>query len=138
MKKITLIMLTAILAVSMIALAACGGGSLSADASNEKLITITAQNATEDHQITIGSLTVEEGDTVTMTSNLEEGIISVELFGSGEASVEELPEMDGEAVFWADLSPGDSASAELTAGTYMLRITPVEKATGTITVEAAQ
>lgn len=130
MKKITYIMIAAVLAFAMIAMTACSGGSLTADASNEKLMTITADKAGTDQEVTIGSLKVEEGEKVTASANLEEGELKIELFAEPEdQSADELPEY-GDPVFTAILGDQDSMSGTFAAGEYMAKITPTEKTTG--------
>lgn len=137
MKKALYFAVAAVLAISMLAMTACSGGSLSADAQDEKNIIITADKADEDHEITIGTLEVGEGEQVVLSADLEEGALKIELFAEPEdQSIDELPEIDGEPVFWAELANKDNASGTLEAGSYMIKITPTEKATGTATIAA--
>ncbi len=136
MKKLMYFALAAVLAVSMLAMTACSGGSLVAEAESEKSITITTDKATEDQQITTGTLEVGEGEKAVLSADLEAGKIKIELFAAPDESMEEIPELDGEAVFWAELGTQDSTSGTLNAGGYMIRVTPTEKATGTVKIEA--
>ena len=131
MKRITYIILAAVLAFAMTAMTACSGGSLTADASNEKLITVTADKAGTDQEVTIGSLSAEEGDTITASAELEEGTLKIELYAVPEdQSADELPDY-GDPVFTAILGDQDSMSGTFKAGDYMARIVPEEKTTGT-------
>lgn len=137
MKKITYIMIAAMLVMSMIAMTACSGGSLTADASDEKTMIITADKATEEHQVTVGTLKIDEGEQVTASADLEEGTLKIELFEEAEdQSIDELPDLDGDPVFMGVLGSNDSVSGGLAAGEYMARITPVEKATGSVQITA--
>ena len=137
MKKTAYIILTAVLVFTMIVMTACSGGSLTADANNEKMMNITADKATEEHMVTIGSLKVDEGDEVTASADLEEGELKVELFGQAEEqSADELPELDGEAIVTAILKDNESMTATLPAGDYTARITPTKKTTGTALIIA--
>ena len=137
MKKITYIMIAAMLVMSMIAMTACSGGSLTADASDEKTMIITADKATEEHQVTVGTLKIDEGEQVTASADLEEGELKIELFEqAADQSIDELPELDGEAIVTAILKDNESMTATLPAGDYTARITPNKKTTGTALIIA--
>ena len=137
MKKIVYFMLAAALAMSMLVMTACSGGVFSADASNEKLMVLTAENANEDQEITIGSLEVAEGDQITVTPNLEKGRVMVELIQAPEdQSMDELPDFDGEATLKGEIVAGGGMSGTVDPGSYYVRATVLEKANGTIEIKA--
>ena len=71
-----------------------------------------------------------------MTSNLKKGSIRVELVSTpAEQSIDQLPEMNGEATLTAELTGTDGMSGTVPAGSYLLRATCLEKASGTVEIE---
>ena len=141
MKRIISIILVAVLAVSMLAMTSCGKKEFSGSVEDDKNMTITAVKADAGDYFATGSLVVEEGEEITIDSDLESGAITVEFLGSSEEqSAEELPEMDGEATYTAFLEGTNTQSVSFGAGTFMIKPTVTEKATGTIkiTVQPAQ
>ena len=136
MKKIIYIVLAAVLAMSMLAMSSCAKQEFGVTDNTEKAMTITAKNAEKDTMFMVGSLEVEEGEQVSISSDLESGSVKVEIIpGADDQSIDELPDMDGEAVITAEVGPGAGSSGTLDPGSYMLRATVVEKATGTIQVD---
>ena len=141
MKRIISIILVAVLAVSMLAMTSCGKKEFSGSVEDDKNMTITAVKADAGDYFATGSLVVEEGEQVTIDTDLESGAITVEFLGSSEEqSAEELPEMDGEATYTAFLEGTNTQSVSFGAGTFMIKPTVTEKATGTvkITVQSAK
>ena len=141
MKRIISIVLVAVLTVSMLAMTSCGKKEFSGSVEDDKNMTITAVKADAGDYFATGSLVVEEGEQVTIDTDLESGAITVEFLGSSEEqSAEELPEMDGEATYTAFLEGTNTQSVSFGAGTFMIKPTVTEKATGTvkITVQPAQ
>ena len=141
MKRIISIIVVAVLAVSMLAMTSCGKKEFSGSVEDDKNMTITAVKADAGDYFATGSLVVEEGEQVTIDTDLESGAITVEFLGSSEEqSAEELPEMDGEATYTAFLEGTNTQSVSFGAGTFMIKPTVTEKATGTvkITVQPAQ
>ena len=141
MKRIISIVLVAVLTVSMLAMTSCGKKEFSGSVEDDKNMTITAVKADAGDYFATGSLLVEEGEQVTIDTDLESGAITVEFLGSSEEqSAEELPEMDGEATYTAFLEGTNTQSVSFGAGTFMIKPTVTEKATGTIkiTVQPAQ
>ena len=139
MKKRSCFIIAFIMILAVMALTACGG-TLSIDCSNEKAVHVEAKNADKDDWVVTGSLTVEEGETISFTANMEQGEIKLELFGTAEEqSIDELPEEPaGEAVATFVASGMDSMSAtNAAAGSYMIKATVTEKATGTVDITAA-
>ncbi len=136
MKKKLLFTITALLLLTMICMTACEKSEFGMTENTEKYMQMTAKNADKDAFFMVGSLEVGEGEAIEVDSNIESGSIDVEfILSSGEQSVEELPEMDVEPVFIvkADKST-DKASAGVEPGSYMVKATCTEKATGTIDI----
>lgn len=141
MKKIISIIVVAMLAVSMLAMTSCGKEEFSGTVDSDKSMTINAVKADKGDYFVTGSLVVEEGEQIAINTNLESGSITVEFISSGgEESIEELPELDGEATYTAYLEGTNSQAVSFGAGTFMIKPTVTEKATGTIdiTVEPAK
>ena len=138
MKKRSYFIFAVLMILAMMALTACGG-TLSIDCSNEKAVHVEAENADKDDWVVTGSLTVEEGETISFTANMEKGEIRFELFGTAEEqSIDELPEEPtGEADTSFVASGTDSMSVtNVAAGSYMIKATVTEKATGTVDITA--
>ena len=117
-------------------LTACGRSEFGLTENTGKRMTLTAENAEKDAFFLTGSLEVGEGESIVITSDLSKGSIRVEILAAPESqSIDQLPETDGPAVITANLVRTDGASGTVAAGTYLLRATCLEKATGTVTVE---
>ena len=124
------------LVVLTMVLTACGKSEFGLTENTEKKMTITAERADKDAFFMVGSLEVSDGEQIVITSNLEKGSIRVEIVGvAEEQNIDQLPEMDGEAIMTANLHSTDGSSGTVPAGSYMLRATCLEKATGTVQIE---
>lgn len=135
MKKIISIITIAVLAVSMLAMTSCGKHEFSGQLDDEKNMTITAVKADDGDYFVTGTLEVDEGEQITIDTNLESGEITLEFLGSeGEGSIDELPDMDGEATYTAFLSGTNSQTVSFGAGSFMLKPTVTKQATGTVTI----
>ena len=135
-------MLAVVIVLSLLALlAACGKSEFGITESTDTHMTITAANADKDAYFTVGSLEAADGEQIVITSNLEKGMVKVEVFkAEGEQSIDKLPEISGEPVLTGTFGglEGDrveTIAGDVTAGTYMVSATCLEKATGTIEVE---
>ena len=136
MKRITAKAGFLLLALVMMTLAACGKSEFTVTENTENRMVITAENAAKDAFFMIGSLSADEGDMIAISSGIARGEIKVEIIpSSGEQSSEVLPEIDGEALITAIIGSGDGVSGTVPAGTYYVRATVLEKATGTVTIE---
>lgn len=134
--KKTCIILIALLAL-MMTLPACGKSEFGLSENTGKQMTIKAVNADKDTFFMSGSLEVADGEQIVITANLTKGSVRVEIVGAPEdQSMDELPQMDGEAVMTANLVRTEGASGTVPAGSYFLKATCLEKASGTILVEA--
>ena len=136
MKTIRTSVFIIVLALAMLTLTACGKSEFGVSENTGKQMTITAQKADRDAFFMVGVLEVDDGEQIVITSSLTKGAIRVEIVGeTEEQSIDELPDMDGEAIITADLKSTDGASGTVPAGSYMLRATCLEKATGTVQIE---
>lgn len=134
MKRIQALLLIAVL-LSALALTACGKSEFGMAENTEKHMTISVDNADRDAFFMVGSLEVDEGEQIVIASHLTKGTIRVELIGTPtEQSIDQLPDLDGEATLTAELTGTDGASGTVPAGSYLLRATCVKKATGTVEI----
>ena len=138
MKRMTSFTMIIALVLSMLVLTACGKSEFGLSENTEKKMTITAENADKDAFFMVGSLEVADGEQIAITSNLTKGSVRVEIVGTPEEqSIDQIPDMNAEATLTADLKSTDSVSGTVAAGTYMLKATCLEKATGTVLVEVS-
>ena len=124
-----------IIFVLALTLTACGKSEFGVTENTWKHMTITAQNADKDAFFMVGSLDVADGEQIEITASLTKGSVKVEIVRSPDSQgISEIPETDGAAIISADLVRTDGASGTVPAGTYLLRATCLEKATGTIQI----
>ena len=117
-------------------LTACGKSEFGLTENTGKLMMIKAENAAKDAFFLAGSLDVADGEQIVITSNLTKGSVRIEVEAAPEEqSIDKLPDMNGEAIISADVTNTKGASGTVPAGSYMLRATCLEKATGTIQIE---
>ena len=136
MKRMTSFTMIIALVLSMLVLTACGKSEFGLSENTEKKMTITAENSDKDAFFMVGSLEVADGEQICITSGLTKGSIRVEIVGTPEEqSIDQIPDMNAEATLTADLKSTDSVSGTVETGTYMLKATCLEKATGTVLVE---
>jgi len=134
-KRIITIIVAAVLAVSMLAMTSCSKREFSGSAESEKNMTINAVKAGAGDYFITGSLAVEDGEEVVIDSKLETGAVTVEFISSdGNDNIDELPETDAEAAYTAFMEGTDSQSVSFGTGSFMVKPTVTEKATGTITI----
>ena len=137
MKRTNILLLIAVLALFALTLSACGKSEFGETENTGKRITITAINVSKGALITSGSLEVADGDRIVITSNLTKGLIRVEIVESSEEqSIDILPDLNSEAVMTADVSGTETVSETVPTGSYMLRVSCLEKANGTIEIVA--
>lgn len=135
MKRFLSIIAITVLAVSMLAMVSCGKHEFSGNMDDEKNMTITAVNADKGDYFATGTLVVEDGEQVSIDTALEKGEITVEFIASeGEQNIDELPELDGDATYTAYLSGTNSQAVSFGAGSFMIKPTVTDKATGTVTI----
>ena len=124
------------LLLAALLLTACGKSEFGMAENTAKRMTIAADNADKKDFFMVGSLEVEDGEQIVVTSNLKKGSIRVELVGTpAEQSIDQLPEMNGEATLTAEHTGTDGVSGTVPAGSYLLRATCLEKASGTVEIE---
>lgn len=122
--------------LSLLTLTACGKSQFGLTENTEKRMVITAERAAKDDFFLVGSLKVDEGEQITISSDLEKGSVRVEIFRWGEEQdADTLPETGGEATLTANLHAADGASGTVEPGNYSLKAVCLEKATGTVTIE---
>ena len=136
MKRMTSFTMIIALVLSMLVLTACGKSEFGLSENTEKKMTITAENADKDAFFMVGSLEVADGEQIAITSNLTKGSVRVEIIGMpAEQSIDQIPDLNVEPTITFNLKSTDSVSGTVAAGTYMLKATCLEKATGTVLVE---
>ena len=134
MKKRSIIAFVLILALAALTMAGCGKSEFTVIDNNSKRMLISAENAGKGLTFTVGTLEVAEGEQISLTAQLSRGSIRVEILQAPETlSADALP--DGDAILTADLKTTESASADMAPGSYLVRATSLEKATGTVLAE---
>ena len=102
-RKIFAVILAGVL--SLLTLTACGKSQFGLTENTEKRMVITAERAAKDDFFLVGSLKVDEGEQITISSDLEKGSVRVEIFRWGEEQdADTLPETGGEATLTANLN----------------------------------
>ena len=136
MKIKNTIIVVIILVLSVMMFTACGKSEFGVTENTGKLMTITANKADKDAFFMVGSLDVADGEMIEITPDLSEGLVKVEVVAAPEEqTADELPETDGEAFLSSNFSNNGSISGTVPEGSYMVRATCLEKATGTIDIE---
>ena len=136
MKKRNTFAVILVLALLALTLTACGKSEFGVSENTGKQMTITAKNADKDAFFMVGSLEVDDGEQIVIRSELTKGSIRVEIIGAPEEqSIDELPEMDGEAILTATLRNAEGSSGTVPAGSYLLKAVCLEKAAGSVVIE---
>lgn len=136
MKRVKALALILVLALSALMLSGCGKSEFGMTGNTGKKMTISAKNAAKDAAFMTGTLEVAEGEKIVMAAELEKGEIRVEIIASPEGQSDDtLPDFDGEPILTGNLNDGESASGTMAAGSYMVRATCLEKATGVVTID---
>lgn len=130
-------MVLAVLLLAVVALTACAKSEFGPIETGEKRMVINAENADKDSAFTLSTLEVAEGEEVVITGALEKGMIRVEVFPAeaGEDAADATFSEDS-VVLTADIKANEQAAAEFSPGSYLLRVTCLEKASGLVYVEA--
>ena len=135
MKKFSKILIGAMLVAAMVLMASCGA-EFGLTENTGKAMTVNAKRAAKDSMFVVGVLDVEEGEAISVTSDLEKGEVNLDfLLSENGEYIDEIPDYDGEPVFVVKAAPGVSSSGSLEKGEYYMRATVTEKATGTIKIE---
>lgn len=135
MKKLTVLTLALALVLCALTLAACEKPEFGVIANTEKHMTINARNAEKDDTFMLGTLEAGEGEQIVIAADLKKGSIRVELVAAEMQDGDQLPETDGDVIISANLEAAESATGTLPAGSYMVRATCLEKATGAIEID---
>ncbi len=135
MKKLLSVFAVIVLAASMLAMVSCGKSELSGETIDEKSMTVTASKAAAGDYFVTGSLVFEEGEQLSIEPNLESGEMTVEFInGEGMDDPDELPDVDGDAQYTAFISGTNAQTVSIPSGTYMVKVTVTEKATGNVAI----
>ena len=135
MKRFISIIALVVLTVSMIAMTSCGKSEFGGVADDDKHMTINAVKADTGDFFVTGSLEVEEGEQIAIDTKLESGEITIEFISSeGMDNPDEVPDLEGEAAYTAYLSGTNQQTVSFGAGSFMIKPTVTEKATGTVEI----
>ena len=135
MKKLMSVVAVIVLAASMLTLVSCGKSELTGEVIDEKSMTVTASKADTGDYFVTGSLEFEEGEQLSIEPNLESGEMTIEFInGEGMDSPDELPDVSGDAQYTAFISGTNAQTVSMPAGTYMIKVTVTDKATGTVAI----
>ena len=135
MKKLLSIMAVMVLTASMLTMVSCGKSELSGETIDDKSMTITASRADTGDFFATGSLVFEEGEQLSIEPNLESGEMTIEFISAeGMDNPDELPDVEGDAQYTAHVSSDDEQTVSMPAGSYMVKATVAEKATGTVAI----
>ena len=137
MKKVSVLLMAAVMLLSMCMVTSCGKSEFGVTDNTEKAMTVNAENADKDDFFMVGTLVVADGEQVTITSGLEKGSVKIELIPCAQdQSAENVPEYeDAEATMTFEAKEAESQTGTIPAGDYMLKATATSKATGTVKVE---
>ena len=135
MKKLMSVVAVIVLAASMLTLVSCGKSELTGEVIDEKSMTVTASKADTGDYFVTGSLEFEEGEQLSIEPNLESGEMTIEFInGEGMDNPDELPDVSGDAQYTAFISGTNSQTVSMPSGTYMVKVTVTDKATGTVAI----
>ena len=135
MKKLLSIMAVMVLTASMLTMVSCGKTELSGEMVDDKSMTVTASKADSGDYFVTGSMEFEEGEQLSIEPNLESGEMTIEFISAeGMDDPEELPELDGNAQYTAFISGSNAQKVSMPSGSYMVKVTVTDKATGTVTI----
>ena len=135
MKKLMSVVAVIVLAASMLTLVSCGKSELTGEVIDEKSMTVTASKADTGDYFVTGSLEFEEGEQLSIEPNLESGEMTIEFInGEGMDDPDELPDVSGDAQYTAFISGTNAQTVSMPAGTYMIKVTVTDKATGTVAI----
>lgn len=136
MKKLLSVIAVIVLAASMLTMVSCGKSELKGETVDDKNMTITASKAAAGDYFMTGSLVFEEGEQLSIEPNLESGELTIEFInGEGMDNPDELPDVSGDAQYTAFVSGTNAQTVSMPSGTYMVKVTVTEKATGTAAVK---
>ena len=123
------------LVLASVTLTACGRSEFTVIVDNEKRMLVSARNAEKDKSFEIGTLEVADGEQVAISADLSRGSLRVEILKAPEETRQTTADAAGEVILSADLHTTEGAAGTMPAGSYILRATCLEKASGTVLVE---
>ena len=134
------IMLAAMIAASALIVTGCGeSGEITMDMSDEKQSVITLKNAGKDMTSTLGTFVVEDNEEVVVEPDLEgDGKIQISFLAAPEEGIEEVPETDAASVIDLEAEGTENYNCYVEPGSYMLKVTVLNKSTGTVVVRTEQ
>ena len=138
MKRIVLTILTAIITATLIFASACSRSEFGvADGNTEKTMIVQAMNADQGDYFVTGTLEVGEKEQIVVSAELEKGTITFEFISNaGMDDIEEVPDIENlEAAYSTEVSGQDSVNVEIDPGSYLVRATVAEKASGAVQIE---
>ena len=94
---------------------------------------VTAETIAPDAMVHFGTLVAEEGENILLSGDLKTGRIKTEVLQIWET--QDMPDISDEPIITADLANTDSFSGTVPAGEYSIRLTCLEKASGSIAIE---
>ncbi len=135
MRKYLALVCVCVLAMAMV-LTSCAKSEFGVTDSSEKAMTYNAKNAAADDFVMSGTLEVAEGESISVESALESGSIKFELYSAeGNDDIDSIPEEpDGAAAVTAEATGTATESYPVAAGSYMVKATVTEKATGEVVI----
>ena len=99
MKKITAVLLIAVLLLSSLSFSGCGKKELVVTENTGKLIVIEAKRASEGNFFVTGTLEVADGEKIAITSGLKKGEIKIEILSlDGLDDSSTVPDLNGAGV----------------------------------------
>lgn len=136
MKKSIITLITLILMVTMIMFSSCGKSEFACTENQEKMMMITAKEAAKDSFFLTGTLIVEDGEKLVISSDLEKGSVSLGFISpTGMDDIESVPDVDVDPLITADVIGTQIQEYQISPGEYLLKATVREKATGTIKID---
>lgn len=135
MKKSIAFVFAALLVMAMF-MTSCGKSEFACTGIEEKTMTVHAVNAGTDMEFTTGQLVVTDDEGFTFESALESGAVQFDFIPASTADEDADPEeiIGGESVLTMIIGVDDTSTAEIAPGTYMVKASVAEKATGDVTI----
>ena len=137
MKNAKVIFAAALAAFTML-MAGCGKAETSEmymDMSDEKSAVITLDKASKDDAATSGTFVVDDGEQLVVEPALEgDSKIQVSFLAAPGEGMDQVPDVDGDSVMDLDVDGTDTFYCSIDPGSYMLKVTVLNKSTGTVTI----
>lgn len=132
---------TIIASVMLLSVMACGRtekSEFTAFQVGEKILLVSAENAEKGVFLTTDPIRIEKGELVDISADLEGGEIRIEMIRVPEGldTGNTADSGEGETVITVNLHKTDRTSGTVTEGTYIVKATCLEKATGQIRIGA--